>query len=81
MSATLGYLKDLPLSAAYIDVLNKMNLKWETLDALTLTDEQFTDFLTNYFGFVSMLFDNPTYKQQYTVCLRYRLNFKYYFSH
>lgn len=76
MSAILCYLKDLPLSTGYIDVLAKMNLTWGTLSFTALSDEQTTDFFQNYFGFVSMLFKNPTYRQQYAVCfiVRGRLN-------
>jgi hypothetical protein len=68
MSAILCYLKDLPVSTAYVDVLAKMNLTWGTMNFAVLSDEQTTDFFQNYFGFVATLFKNPVYRQQYAVC-------------
>ncbi|KAI6177113.1 hypothetical protein M3Y97_00871800 [Aphelenchoides bicaudatus] len=65
MSTILCYLKDLPLSPAYVDVLINFNLNWDSLDFSKLTDEQATDFLANYFGFITTLFENSTYRKQY----------------
>lgn len=70
MSTILCYLKDLPLSPAYVDVLINLNLNWDSLDFSKLTDEQATDFLANYFGFITTLFENSTYRKQYEVCFQ-----------
>lgn len=56
LSTMLCYLKELPVHKDHVDSLTKLNLTWESLNFSTLSDEQSSDFLQNYFGFVSTLF-------------------------